>query len=619
VSTLPTSTSTPATTSLLRAARRFAPALAIGSLAAAPLLGLLAPAAGAQAPPSAPATTVVTVAPSSPSAAAGSTIPVPAGAPSAAITPAAPAPTGATVRAADAAPSASTPGYWMTTDAGSVAAFGGTAYAGSLTQSVSRPIVAIVPTPDGGGYWLADGGGAVYAFGDAGFYGSASRIHLRGTIAGMAASPDGHGYWLVGSDGGVFAFGDAGYYGSAGSLRLRAGIVGMAATPSGHGYWLAAADGGIFAFGDAGFHGSAGLQSVRHRLVGTRLAAPIVGIAATSDGQGYWLAGADGGVFAFGDASYRGRATASRIVGITGTADRGGYWLVASNGATDAFGDAPSRGQALGTLPRGQWVTAIVWGPGSGSGAVSTGAFGPGEAVPTNPGSSPTPAPTSAFSMPNTAQVSAARYASGTTGYDISWPQCGEAYPPPAAVSVVGVNHGTPFTFNPCFGSEASWAQSNLSLYINVNSPQGSMAGEWDNGPAGVCASADATCKSYNYGYNAAVSSVASVKGSGRGATMWWLDVETSNYWSANTTANDAVIAGALRALEDQGLNVAVYSTNYQWGVIAGSYDPGVPVWYPTGTATAHPNNWCSARSFAGGPVRMVQSAAGRYDGDYSC
>ena len=35
-------------------------------------------------------------------------------------------------------------------------------------------------------------------------------------------------------------------------------IVGMAATPSGHGYWLVASDGGIFAFGDAGFLGSTG-------------------------------------------------------------------------------------------------------------------------------------------------------------------------------------------------------------------------------------------------------------------------------------------------------------------------------------------------------------------------
>jgi hypothetical protein len=34
--------------------------------------------------------------------------------------------------------------------------------------------------------------------------------------------------------------------------------------------------------------------------------APIVGIAATPTGKGYWLVAADGGVFAFGDATYLG-------------------------------------------------------------------------------------------------------------------------------------------------------------------------------------------------------------------------------------------------------------------------------------------------------------------------
>jgi hypothetical protein len=37
---------------------------------------------------------------------------------------------------------------------------------------------------------------------------------------------------------------------------LNKPIVGMAATPSGNGYWLVASDGGIFSFGDAVFRGS---------------------------------------------------------------------------------------------------------------------------------------------------------------------------------------------------------------------------------------------------------------------------------------------------------------------------------------------------------------------------
>ena len=62
------------------------------------------------------------------------------------------------------------------------------------------------------------------------------------------------------ADGGIFAFGDAPFYGSMGGAALNQPVVGMAATPTGEGYWLVAADGGIFAFGDAAFYGSMGGQ-----------------------------------------------------------------------------------------------------------------------------------------------------------------------------------------------------------------------------------------------------------------------------------------------------------------------------------------------------------------------
>ena len=52
-------------------------------------------------------------------------------------------------------------------------------------------------------------------------------------------------------DGGTFSYGDAQFYGSTGSLRLNQPIVAMASTPDGSGYWLVAADGGIFSYGDA--------------------------------------------------------------------------------------------------------------------------------------------------------------------------------------------------------------------------------------------------------------------------------------------------------------------------------------------------------------------------------
>jgi hypothetical protein len=80
-----------------------------------------------------------------------------------------------------------------------------------------------------------------------------------------------------------------------GGVRLNAPMVGMAATPSGNGYWCVASDGGIFSFGDAQFHGSMG---------GTGLARPVVGMSHDAVG-GYWLVAEDGGIFSF-DAPFLG-------------------------------------------------------------------------------------------------------------------------------------------------------------------------------------------------------------------------------------------------------------------------------------------------------------------------
>ncbi len=131
--------------------------------------------------------------------------------------------------------------------------------------------------------------------------------------------------------------------GSGANLELRAGVVAIASDPAGPGYWLAASDGGVFAFGDASFYGSTG---------GTTLNAPVVGIAATPHGRGYWLVGSDGGVFAFGDAPYYGslasRPLAAPITSIIGTHSGNGYWLVGADGGVFAFGDAQYLGSAQG-------------------------------------------------------------------------------------------------------------------------------------------------------------------------------------------------------------------------------------------------------------------------------
>ena len=121
----------------------------------------------------------------------------------------------------------------------------------------------------------------------------------------------------------------------AASASLNKPIVGMAPTPDGKGYWLVASDGGVFTEGDAVFYGSTGA---------IQLNKPIVGMAPTPDGKGYWLVASDGGVFTEGDAVFYGSTGAIQlnkpIVGMAPTPDGKGYWLVASDGGVFTEGDA---------------------------------------------------------------------------------------------------------------------------------------------------------------------------------------------------------------------------------------------------------------------------------------
>lgn len=146
-------------------------------------------------------------------------------------------------------------------------------------------------------------------------------------------------FWQVADNGYVYG---SPSYGSTANFHLGKPIVGIAATPSGNGYWLVGADGGVFGFGDAGFYGS---------LPGNHITPqePIVGIAPTQGGAGYWLDGSDGGVFTFGDAGFFGATPGKDGVSIVGpvfpTPDQQGYWLATSSlGPTmaEGFGDVLS-------------------------------------------------------------------------------------------------------------------------------------------------------------------------------------------------------------------------------------------------------------------------------------
>jgi hypothetical protein len=156
-------------------------------------------------------------------------------------------------------------------------------------------------------------------------------------------------------DKGVLAYGGAAFLGSPTGQRLAAPVVAMAATPDGHGYWLAAANGSVFTYGDAENYGGA---ESRH------LFAPVVAMATTVGGEGYWLVTAGGSVYSFGDAHNYGslRSGASRfpVVGLAATPDGGGYWMVTSHGQLFTFGDAGNFGSLGNTNLHSIPVVAIA-------------------------------------------------------------------------------------------------------------------------------------------------------------------------------------------------------------------------------------------------------------------
>ena len=265
---------------------------------------------------------------------------------------------------------------------GSVAGFGDAAGLGAPGPAANAREVAVTPTPTDHGYWVATADGRVFAYGDAPYLGSLAGQRLASPIVGMTATPTGHGL-LAGrrgrrhrrlrrrrqlrlrrrpapgrphrghgrhpapatatgwssADGTVLAYGDAPQAGSLAGQHLASPIVGMAATPTGHGYWLVSADGGIFPYGDAVYHGS---------LVGVgQPTTSVVAMAATPTGNGYWVLESNGAIFSFGDATYRGAVAAppatTVVTDLVSTSDNGGYWeaIAPAPGAPPAPAAAP--------------------------------------------------------------------------------------------------------------------------------------------------------------------------------------------------------------------------------------------------------------------------------------
>jgi hypothetical protein len=238
----------------------------------------------------------------------------------------------------------------------------------------------------------------------------------------------------------------------------------------------------------------------------------------------------------------------------------------------------------------------------------------------------------------------ALKLATGSIGYDISFPQCNGSFPKNAAFKIVGVNKGRAFDPNPCLGtgdgpSELQWAGRFASFYANTGSPGPGLSKRWPLGQRFPrrCATDAPLSKgcAYDYGWNAAkdsyltaVRAYVSLGWAPSGATRtpvrnrWWLDVETSNSWRRNKLLNVATLQGAVAFLESRDVGfVGFYSARHMWESITGStlVFSAYPSWMAGASTLRGALRYCQEIGFTGGRAKLSQFPKNGFDANVVC
>ena len=188
-------------------------------------------------------------------------------------------------------------------------------------------------------------------------FGSMAGTHLVAPMIGIDADRDRQGLLAARrATAASSASATRTFYGSMGGVQLNAPIIAMASTPTGHGYWLLGADGGIFSFGDAVFQGSTGR---------CRLAAPVVGMATTASGNGLLAPRRRRRRVrvrrraVHGSIPGTGLCTRPGAVSLTGTNTGHGYWVLTNDGASSRSGTRCTTATRRPTAPGPITLTAV--------------------------------------------------------------------------------------------------------------------------------------------------------------------------------------------------------------------------------------------------------------------
>jgi hypothetical protein len=239
----------------------------------------------------------------------------------------------------------------------------------------------------------------------------------------------------------------------------------------------------------------------------------------------------------------------------------------------------------------------------------------------------------------------------GSSGHDISWPQCGSSYPGNGSFGIVGVTNGRAWSANPCLASEYQWASAyprTPDVYMNTANPAPHSSYYWPASGASdpaLCRDATVTTDpgcAYDYGWHTAANALATANAALGSSPVgyWWLDVETSNTWNGDASSNAADVQGSIDYLLSQHVaGVGVYSTGYQWTTITGGYSTSTasqyssawsaeftspngisnsPSWVAGASGPSDAPSYCSS-SFLGTTTWLVQYVSGGFDVDYAC
>ncbi|HVW23326.1 MAG TPA: hypothetical protein VHB51_02500 [Candidatus Saccharimonadales bacterium] len=210
-------------------------------------------------------------------------------------------------------------------------------------------------------------------------------------------------------------------------------------------------------------------------------------------------------------------------------------------------------------------------------------------------------------------------YTTGSTGVDISYPNCTTKVPV-VNFGIVGVTNGLVYGHNGCMAAEAQ-NFTDVSLYVNTGLNASKSSQYYIQAQVGC--NGDVYCAAYNYGYNAAKDAISYANSQGVSSSKWWLDVETSNTWNKDVQQNQKSLQGEYDALVANGAAVVgVYSTTAQWQSVTGSWQNNWPSWgATTWTTAAQAQSYCTGHQFTGGPSLLMQYASKRskVDQDVAC